>query len=313
MEANDVMNEPIAILTSDSLARALSELRPKLHRYCARMTGSVIDGEDVVQDALAKAVAAFPRSGRIANHEAWLFRIAHNAALDFLRRRARRESVRADVDPDSLSDSADAAERREIAATGLRTFMRLPVVQRGAVLLADVLGYSLRDAGTVMEASIPAVKSALSRGRTRLRALAREPQDVPVPALGEPQRSLLRAYVERFNARDFDAIRAMIADEVQLELVDRTRLSGRAEAGSYFGNYAALPGRRLFAGIVEGKPAALVRDDDDPGSGVLYFVLLEWDGAKVVRIRDFVHARYAVDGAECFADGAEGYVRVPAG
>jgi RNA polymerase sigma-70 factor (ECF subfamily) len=291
----------------------LAELRPKLHRYCARMTGSVIDGEDVVQDALAKALAAFPRSGRISNHEAWLFRIAHNAALDFLRRKSRQESMSSDVDPESLSESIGLAERREIAATGLRTFMRLPLVQRSAVLLMDVFGYSLRDVGAVMDASIPAVKSALNRGRTRLRELANEPEDVPVPVLGEPERSLLNAYVERFNARDFDAIRAMIADEVQLELVNRTRLNGRVEAGTYFGNYTATPGWHLFPGTVDGRPAALVRDDREPGSAVSYFILLEWDGSKVVRIRDFVHARYAANGAECFAACRDRLERVPTG
>src|SRR5689334_6717861 len=71
----------------------LAEMRPMLHRYCARMTGSVIDGEDVVQDALLKAVAANAPAEAIDNPRAWLVRIAHNAALDFLRRRGR-EAVR---------------------------------------------------------------------------------------------------------------------------------------------------------------------------------------------------------------------------
>ena len=64
----------------------LARLRPKLHRYCARMVGSVIDGEDVLQDALIKAVKASASAGPIGNPEGWLFRIAHNTALDFLRR-----------------------------------------------------------------------------------------------------------------------------------------------------------------------------------------------------------------------------------
>jgi hypothetical protein len=48
------------------------------------MTGSVIDGEDVVQEALLKAIEALPETGSIAHPEAWLFRIAYNAALDYL-------------------------------------------------------------------------------------------------------------------------------------------------------------------------------------------------------------------------------------
>src|SRR2546427_2350914 len=83
----------------------LGELRPKLHRYCARMTGSVIDGEDVVQEALVKAIKAFPQAGSIADLEGWLFRITHNAALDFLRRRARQDAGNSDEDPDMIVDT----------------------------------------------------------------------------------------------------------------------------------------------------------------------------------------------------------------
>src|SRR5215470_8136672 len=88
--------------TRKALDRLLGELRPKLHRYCARMTGSVIDGEDVLQEALVKAIEAFPGAGPIANPEGWLFRIAHNAALDFLRRRARQDHLHSDEDPDMI-------------------------------------------------------------------------------------------------------------------------------------------------------------------------------------------------------------------
>jgi RNA polymerase sigma-70 factor (ECF subfamily) len=77
----------------------LTAMRPKLHRYCARMVGSVIDGEDVLQDALIKAVVAFASAGPIGNPEGWLFKIAHNTALDFLRRRSRQEALRSARSP----------------------------------------------------------------------------------------------------------------------------------------------------------------------------------------------------------------------
>jgi RNA polymerase sigma-70 factor (ECF subfamily) len=63
--------------------RHLGELRPKLHRYCARMTGSVIDGEDVVQEALLKAINALPKAGPVADLDGWLFRIAHKCGVGF--------------------------------------------------------------------------------------------------------------------------------------------------------------------------------------------------------------------------------------
>ena len=119
--------------------RLLAELRPRLHRYCARMTGSVIDGEDVLQETLVKAIEAFPHTGPLANVEGWLFRIAHNAALDFLRRRSRREGVQdGDEALEAIADPDSEIERRQAAAASLRTLMRLPVAQRSSVILMDV-------------------------------------------------------------------------------------------------------------------------------------------------------------------------------
>jgi RNA polymerase sigma-70 factor (ECF subfamily) len=295
------MSEPIseAAKAHASFEQLLAELRPKLHRYCARMTGSVIDGEDVVQDAMLKALAAFGEADTLANPEAWLFRIAHNTALDFLRRRTRQEAIRSDEDPDMLVDPVTPAEDRLAAAASMRTFMRLPVAQRSSIILMDVLGYSLDEIGGVTALSIPAIKASLHRGRARLRELAREPDDSPLPVLHEPERSRLAAYVERFNARDFDAVRDMLADEVRLELVNRTRLNGRREVNTYFGNYGKIHDWQLVAGFVDRRPAILVRR---PGEAApVYFILLEWAGDAVTNIRDFRHASYAAQGAEFHA------------
>jgi RNA polymerase sigma-70 factor, ECF subfamily len=286
--------------TEDSATfdRLLGELRPKLHRYCARMTGSVIDGEDVVQEALVKAIKAYPQAGPVADLEGWLFRITHNAALDFLRRRTRQEATRSDEDPDMIAETTSTAEDRQIATASLRTFMRLPVAQRSSVILMDVLGYSLQEIGGVMDISIPAVKAALNRGRARLRELAKEPEDLPIPVLAEPERSLLAAYVDRFNARDFDAIRDMLADEVRLELVNRSRMNGRHEVGKYFHNYGLVDGWHFVPALVDRRPALLVRNPGDPSATTEYFVLLQWAGDRLTNIRDFRYARYVTEGAE---------------
>src|SRR6266540_4182953 len=100
----------------EAFDRLLGELRPRLHRYCARMTGSVVDGEDVVQDALMKAIEALPSAQPIAHPESWLFRIAHNAALDFLRRRSRNDAIFADDDPDTVVDPVAVADARQATA-----------------------------------------------------------------------------------------------------------------------------------------------------------------------------------------------------
>jgi len=279
--------------------RLLAELRPRLHRYCARMTGSVIDGEDVLQETLVKAIEAFPHTGPLANVEGWLFRIAHNAALDFLRRRARREGIQdGDEALETIADPDSAIERRQAAAASLRTLMRLPVAQRSSVILMDVLGHSLEEISEVLESTVPAVKANLHRGRQRLVELAAEPDDRPPPVLAAADRQRLAAYVARFNARDFDALRAQLADDVKVEVVNRTRLSGRGEVGRYFGNYSQTDDWHLAPGLVEGRPAVVVLDPAQPAGLPVYFMLIDWRDGRLLAVRDFRYARYVVDGAE---------------
>jgi RNA polymerase sigma-70 factor (ECF subfamily) len=279
--------------------RLLAELRPRLHRYCARMTGSVIDGEDVLQETLIKAIEAFPHTGPLANAEGWLFRIAHNASLDFLRRRARREGVQdGEEELETIADPDSAIERRQAAAASLRILMRLPVAQRSSVILMDVLGHSLEEISEVLESTVPAVKANLHRGRQRLSEFAAEPDDRPPPVLAEADRQRLAAYVARFNARDFDALRAQLADEVKVEVVNRTRLNGRSEVSRYFGNYSQTTDWHLVPGLVEGRPAVVVLDPAEPAGPPIYFMLIDWADGRLTKIRDFRYARYAVEDAE---------------
>jgi len=275
----------------------LSELRPRLHRYCARMTGSVIDGEDVAQDAFVKASVRLRDGEDIANLESWLFKIAHNAAIDFLRKRSRREATMSDVDPDLFGDVDEASNNLDIVAMSLARFMRLPVVQRGTVILMDVLGYRLRDICDIMDVSLPAAKSALHRGRVRLRELASEPEDTQLPTFSDAQRALLGRYVDRFNARDFDAIRDMLAEEVRLDIVNRIRRSGKAQVASYFTNYANVSDWRLSLGLVDGCLAIIVHDPERDVADPTYFMLLEWRNDRVLGIRDFRYARYVMSDA----------------
>lgn len=284
------------------LRALLAATRPRLHRYCARMVGSVIDGEDVLQDALTKAMEAAPRAGPIGNPEGWLFRIAHNTALDFLRRRNRHEALHSLQEVDMIIDEIDAVASRQIAATSLRTFMGLPVGQRASVILVDVLGCSLQETCDVMDLSLPAVKGALHRARTRLRELAEEPDDTPPPRLSPADRARLANYVDHFNARNFDAIRNMLAAEVKLDLVNKLQLKGKAEVSGYFSNYSKINDWHLVPGLVEGNPAILVLDPAAPGSKPKYFILLGWSADEIVGIRDFRHASYVTDEADIQLD-----------
>lgn len=281
-----------------AVEKLLVDMRPKLHRYCSRMTGSVIDGEDVLQEVLVRALESLPDDESVVNPEGWLFRVAHNAAMDFLRARARHAARHKDEDMDMIGDSADPIRDQQVAAASLRTFMDLPVVQRGSVILVDVLEYSLHETAAILESSLPAVKSALHRGRGRLRELAQLPEELPASTLTDADRSRLAAYIEYFNTRNFDGVRELLANEVRLDLVGRVRLNGKQQVSNYVSNYSTRFDWHLGMGFVEGRPAVIATDPAGPSDKPLYFILLEWTGDHVLKIRDFRYARYVMDGAD---------------
>jgi len=262
------------------------------------MTGSAVDGEDIVQDALMKALAALPDVGVVDNPEGWLFRIAHNTALDFLRRRARGPTMQNSEALDRIATPDSPDRGHEIAAMSLRTFMRLPALQRSAVILKDVLDHSLEEVASITGASEAAAKSALQRGRVRLRELAKEPADVSPPVLSDAIRARLIQYVHGFQTGDFDTVRAMLAGDVKLDLVAKLRKRGKSEVGQYYAAYAAAKQWAFAAGIADGRAAMLVYDRNVSLETPAYFVALEFAGDSVISVHDFLYARYAMEGID---------------
>jgi len=213
----------------------LTELRPNLHRYCARMTGSVLDGEDVVQEALFEAYRKLDRFDDRLPLKPWLYRIAHNRAIDFLRKRkVRNEAEAALGEPaptpplnPSLLNLAPAVERLVI---------NLPPMERACVLLKDVFDYSLEETAEVVDSTVGGVKSALHKGRSKL---ARTPQTIRRQTLPNPQLAeVLRLYVESFNRRDWNAVRELIHADARLRITNL--FAGRLE-DRYFANFGMFP------------------------------------------------------------------------
>src|SRR5262245_49364497 len=200
-------------LSQADFEELLKNIRPELHRYVTRMVGSVIDAEDVVQEALVKANDSRSLLSAESNLRGWLFRIAHNKAIDHLRRYKDEPMELLDEYPAAEPDVP--LEEKELAAVALSFFLKLAPRQRSCVILKDVMGYSLAEISEFLNATVPEIKAALHRGRTRLRDLARNVETSTL-ALDAHERDLLARYVDRFNARDFEAVRAMLADEVQL-------------------------------------------------------------------------------------------------
>ena len=276
-------------MSTDEFEDRLNALRPRLHRYCARMTGSTVDGEDVLQDTLVKALSARAEGARVDNLEGWLFRIAHNTSLDLLRRRSRNTVV-----PLTEDVEAPPMPEADIVAVSFQTFLRLPELQRCAVILKDVLGHSVDEIASISECTPAAAKSALQRGRTALRQLAQMPTDARLPLMPDAARKKMAAFVDLFRTGDFDAIRAMLADDVKLDLVNRLKWEGRDKIAPYFTRYAEETRWKFAFGAVEGRPAMLVFE-----SGAMekpaYFVLVDWRNDQISAIRDFLFAPYALE------------------
>jgi len=273
-------------------------VRPDLHRYCARMTGSLADGEDVVQDTLARAYFQLSELGELPPLRPWLFRIAHNRAIDQLRRNAHRASEPLDDAIDLADDTTarpdDALAHRQAVQAALSSFIDLPATQRACVILKDVLDESLDDIGVLLDMKLAAVKSALHRGRMALRerSTAGSARDTTAPSA-----NVLR-YAQLFNARDWDAIRALLAADAKLDLVSRRKVHGRDAVGVYFSNYARTTGWRVAPGTLDGAEVLLVWTGADQPA---YFVQLEWFGASLRTIRDYRYVPYIL---QDFAAGA---------
>jgi RNA polymerase sigma-70 factor (ECF subfamily) len=278
---------------------ALAEaLRPELHRYCARLMGSVIDGEDVVQDTLVRALSALRDLDESTPLRPWLFRVAHNRALDLLRgqvvRRSEPIDAASDVADPANPDPVETLMRQEAVKTSVSRFVDLPILQRSVVILKDVLDESLVEIATLLDLTIDAVKGHLARGRARLREV--NAQAGPLPDAWTASAAVAH-YVSLFNQQDWDGLRALLADDVKLNQSAYPLRVGRAEVGLFFTIYASSAGVWLAPAWLEGREVIAVfehRADPKPG----YVMWLEWRDGRISFIHDYRHVRYVVADVE---------------
>jgi RNA polymerase sigma-70 factor (ECF subfamily) len=274
------------------------ELRPELHRYCSRLMGSVIEGEDVVQDTLARAFVALDELSEAPPLRAWLFRIAHNRALDLLRSKAIRaaEPIEAaqNVIDQATPDPVERLMRQEAVRTAVSRFAELPIVQRSVLILKDILDEPLADIALLLGLTVDSVKAHLARGRARLREInAKAPQSSEI----EPPSAAVARYVALFNQRDWDGLRAMLAHDVKLNQSTHPVRFGSADVGMFFSIYAKIEGLWLAPARLEGREVIAVfnhRLDTKPS----YFMWLEWRGDEITFIHDYKYVRYVLADAE---------------
>jgi RNA polymerase sigma-70 factor (ECF subfamily) len=273
----------------------IAALRPKLHRYCARMTGSTFDGEDVVQDALFDAYRHLETYDESRPIGPWLFRIAHNRCIDFLRRR----EVRAQAEDAAAEPAVTAAVDPPAPALGRAVehlVQHLPPKERACVLLKDVFDYSIDEIAGLVDSTPGGVKAALHRGREKLTALPPPAAARAAPVMGEDEERLLRLYVERFNRRDWDGLRTLIAADATLRVADR--FEGALRESPYFTRYASLPVPMIATlSEVDGQRAIVLRLDTAAAAEPRAFVRIVIDGGRIAHVTDYSHCPWMIEAA----------------
>jgi RNA polymerase sigma factor (sigma-70 family) len=165
---------------ADAFAVLFRRYRPEIARYAGRKLGDDGRAEDVVQETFLLALRGIRSLDRPSGFKAWLFRIAHNACIDQVRRRGRSEEVPFDADRLGPGDeirlfrqapSTHAALTQRQDMEHLRqAFVGLPVAQAEILILRELEGLSYEDIAARMGISRSAVESLLFRARRSLRA-----------------------------------------------------------------------------------------------------------------------------------------------
>ena len=270
----------------------ISILRPSLHRYCARMTGSVMDGEDVVQETLFEAYRKLDKFDESRPLKPWLFRIAHNRCIDFLRRRGvRDEADAAVVVPEAIEPAEPVLETGKAVE---HLVLTLPPKERASVLLKDVFDYSLEEIAELVDSTAGGVKAALNRARTKL--ANSPPQENPARGASPELKKVIQLYVERFNRRDWDGVRELISADARLNVAER--FAGRFSDAPYFFNYERWPVPwKLAMGDVDGEPVVIILERGADTWAVLSVIRFNVIGQRIERIVDYIHCPWLIQAA----------------
>jgi RNA polymerase sigma-70 factor (ECF subfamily) len=264
---------------------SLAPLRPSLHRYCCRLTGSVWDGEDLVQDTLVRVFSLLGKTDPgLENPRAYLIRTATNLWIDRVRRSAREQAA---LQLEAAEDQSQAPPALTDAKPAARTlFQALHPQERAAIVMKEVLDLSLDETATILKTSVGAVKSALHRARDRL-ANKREHAGFDVPP-----RDIVERFMTALRDQNAEGLKAICATDLNIDLVGGVEMTNFEQSKSFFQHahmvFPALGfGENPWWKVVDyaGEPMVIGYRTLNGVEGLNEIHRLEVSDGRVVRIR----------------------------
>ncbi|MFI9537656.1 RNA polymerase subunit sigma-70 [Nocardia fusca] len=274
-------------LDPNELIQEFERLRRELTVLCYRMSGSIDEAEDLVQDTYLRAWRAADRFEGRSSLRTWLYRIATNVCLTALEREERRmlPSGLVPTDPEPVtSDSYKGPSPRwltpapdrlavpladdpaEITVT--RSHLRLAIIaalqflpprQRVVLLLRDVLAFPASDVANFLGISTPAVKSLLQRARGRMDEVSPQP-DAGLEPEDPAAQALVNRYMTVFQEADVTLLEQVLRDDASIEVAPMGIFkSGKEVCIPYLtDSVLRLPGEyRMLPTSANGQPAAV--------------------------------------------------------
>ena len=163
--------------SAEDIRGQMVQLLPRLRRFAAALTGSIADGDDLVQDTVERALKNLHQWEPGTRLDNWMFRIAKNRFIDTRRSYKRSGVVEMETPEDApsvVSDGARAAEAKLMLADAAAALQKLPVEQREALALVAIEGLSYRDAADILQIPIGTLTSRIARARDALAQFAPE-------------------------------------------------------------------------------------------------------------------------------------------
>lgn len=280
----------------------IEPLRAPLHAYGLKLTGSVWDAEDLVQETLLKGFAMIGRGdlhgagSPVANARAYMFRTATHLFIDAERRKARERAILAEPQLEPAAAGPEA-----VRDAGERLFASASPQARAAVILKDVFEFSLEEIADHLRTTVGAVKTALHRGRAALR------DPVPGPRPGPP-RALIDAFVDAYNTHDLGRLLAVVTETVSLEVLGVGGGRGMNPDNGW-AEWVLTQPVRAEAHRLDGEDIVAILFQTPGGPQLCEVLRLDGDDGRVSRIIDYCFAADTL----AYAADALGYPPMPLG